>query len=101
MSRIVAALEKTAKGYLIPLYHMGVSSQDERSRRGDRWPRSSYFSITSFSFVGRAGKDWWGSIADADVRALIGILAEKIASLWSPPNHQGILSAEAPRLEFD
>ena len=39
--------------------------------------------------------------ADTDVRALIGILAEKIASLWSPPRYQKILSAEAPRLEFE
>jgi DNA/RNA-binding domain of Phe-tRNA-synthetase-like protein len=39
--------------------------------------------------------------AAADVRALINILAEKIASLWSPPRYQKILSAEAPRLDFD
>jgi DNA/RNA-binding domain of Phe-tRNA-synthetase-like protein len=63
-----------------------------QSRRSVIGPDTTYALIVSEGLHETAG---------ADVRALVDILAEKIASLWSPPNHQGILSAEAPRLEFD
>lgn len=39
--------------------------------------------------------------AATDIRDLIGVLAKEITDLWSPPLHQAILTAEAPRLEFD
>ncbi len=38
--------------------------------------------------------------APTDVPALIEALAGPIAALWSPPSHQVILTAMAPRLEF-
>jgi DNA/RNA-binding domain of Phe-tRNA-synthetase-like protein len=38
--------------------------------------------------------------AVTDVAALLDALAEGIAVLWSPPQHQAILTAETPRLEF-
>jgi DNA/RNA-binding domain of Phe-tRNA-synthetase-like protein len=38
--------------------------------------------------------------AAADVRALIGALAEGVSVAWRPPVRQAILSAESPRLTF-
>jgi DNA/RNA-binding domain of Phe-tRNA-synthetase-like protein len=63
-----------------------------QSRRSVISPETTYALIVS---------EGLHETADADARALIDILAEKITALWSPPRHQKILSAEAPRLEFD
>ena len=38
--------------------------------------------------------------AAADIPALINALAGEISSLWAPPRHKAILTADSPRLEF-
>ena len=38
--------------------------------------------------------------AKNDIRALIDVLSKEITAIWSPPQCQVILTAEAPRLEF-
>jgi DNA/RNA-binding domain of Phe-tRNA-synthetase-like protein len=38
--------------------------------------------------------------AGADVRALVNTLAAEIATIWSPPVEQAVLSATSPRLDF-
>lgn len=39
--------------------------------------------------------------AATDIQALIDVLAKEITALWSPPRYQAMLTAEAPRLEFE
>jgi len=39
--------------------------------------------------------------AATDIQALIDVLAKEITALWSPPRHKSILTAKAPRLEFE
>jgi hypothetical protein len=38
--------------------------------------------------------------AATDTPALTNALAGEVMALWSPPSHQGILSADSPRLDF-
>ena len=39
--------------------------------------------------------------AGADVRALLDTLAAELTAVWAPPEHSRILTAQAPRLDFD